>query len=114
MMRCQFLTSVGVDQASSLNEVYIAKRLQNLKVVDSYPVIDGTIDNFDQNEATLDGKATTHTIAAVVFHRGDAQGNSEPMPRSTGRSQHQMVSISFRRHCRGKTTTIPTPPKKSF
>ena len=67
-VRC-FLTSVAVDQTTS-KDIYVPKVLQNLICIDEYPIIDAAIDNFDQNEATLDGKSTTHAMAAVLFYRG--------------------------------------------
>lgn len=32
-------------------------------------MIDAAIDNFDQNENTLDGEATTHALTAVIHKR---------------------------------------------
>ena len=77
----RFLTSAAMDQSQGPDEVYIPKRLQNLRVLDDYPLIDAAIDNFDQNEATLDGKSTTHAMAAVLFHRGTSQDEGQSIPR---------------------------------
>lgn len=79
----RFLTSAAVDQTVS-EDIYIPKVLQNLRCIDEYPVVDAAIDNFDQNEATLDGKSTTHAMAAVLFHRGITEhdnGEGEGIPR---------------------------------
>jgi len=76
-----FLTSVAIDEANGTGDVYIPKRLQNLRSINDMPVVDAAIDNFDQNEAMLDGKSTTHAIAAVLFHRGDTQPDDQSIPR---------------------------------
>uniref|UniRef100_UPI00358E6015 uncharacterized protein n=1 Tax=Myxine glutinosa TaxID=7769 RepID=UPI00358E6015 len=79
----RFLTSVAVDQTAS-EDIYIPKVLQNLRCIDEYPIVDAAIDNFDQNEATLDGKSTTHAMAAVLFYRGKIQhdnGEGQGIPR---------------------------------
>ena len=77
----RFLTSVAVDEANNTDNVYIPKRLQHLRSVEYSPVIDAAIDNFDQNEATLDGKSTTHAMAAVLFHRDVTQCDDQSIPR---------------------------------
>ena len=33
--------------------------------------VDAAIDNFDQNEETLDGKTTAHSMAAVLYLNDD-------------------------------------------
>lgn len=65
----RFVTSVAVDQTAS-EDIYIPKILQNIHCIDEYPIVDAAIDNFDQNEARLDGKFTTHAMAGVLFYRG--------------------------------------------
>lgn len=73
----RFLTSVAVDQTAT-EDIYIPKVLHKLCCINEYPIVDAAIDNFDQNEATLDGKSTTHAMAAVLFYRGEIQPiNSE-------------------------------------
>ncbi len=60
-----FLTSVAADQiARTESGVYIPTGLTE------HGIVDAAIDNFDQNEDTLDGKRTTHAMASVVFRRG--------------------------------------------
>ena len=63
-----FLTSVAADQISRTERgVYIPTGLTG---VAEHGIVDAAIDNFDQNEDTLDGKHTTHAMASVVFRRG--------------------------------------------
>ena len=59
----RFLTSAAVNQKAQ--EVYIPTGLRDSGV--NKVQIDAAIDNFDQNEETLDGKSTTHAMAAVVY-----------------------------------------------
>ena len=61
----RFLTSAAVDVQE--NEVYMPKDLQPTCTIDA------AIDNFDQNEATLDGKSTTHAMASVIYQRSPDQ-----------------------------------------
>lgn len=76
----RFLTSVAIDEANGTGDVYIPKRLQNLRSIND--INRGVYwHNFDQNEATLDGKSTTHAKAAVLFHRGDTQPDDQSIPR---------------------------------
>ena len=44
--------------------------------------MDAAIDNFDQNEETLDGKTTTHSMAAVLYQRCGALNDDESIPRT--------------------------------
>ena len=84
----RFLTSVAVAQQNQ--EVYVPTGLESsaqlhkpapAEEVDTSdsreqeergspePLFDAAIDNFDQNEETLDGKSTTHAMAAVIYKR---------------------------------------------
>ena len=60
----RFLSSVALDQKGT--DVYIPSGLQS---VNDLVMVDAAIDNFDQNEETLDGKSTTHAMAAVLYKR---------------------------------------------
>ena len=62
----RFLTSVAKDQES--HDTYIPKGLRSADDP-NFEMIDAAIDNFDQNEETLDGKHTTHALAAVIYQR---------------------------------------------
>ena len=69
----RFLTSAAVDQQAQ--DVYVPVGLQNPG--DENVQIDAAIDNFDQNEETLDGKSTTHAMAAVVYKRCNLNATEE-------------------------------------
>jgi len=62
----RFLTSAALDKQSQ--DEYVPK---GLRTADdhNFAMVDAAIDNFDQNEETLDGKSTTHALAAVVYQR---------------------------------------------
>lgn len=64
----QFLTSVAADQITRNEGTYIPTGLSGIS---DHGMIDAAIDNFDQNEETLDGKQTTHAMATVIYRRGE-------------------------------------------
>lgn len=75
---------MAVDE--SHGSVDIPKRLQKVQSVDDVHITEPAIDNFDQNEATLDGKSTTHAMATVLFYRGVTQPDGEPISRASIKS----------------------------
>lgn len=88
----QFLTSVAADQLQRSNGVYIPNGLTRTT---EHGIIDAAIDNFDQNEETLDGKNTTHSMAIVVYRRGDVATAHNPIPRIPERSLHGLDSCDL-------------------
>lgn len=72
----RFLTSAAVDQH---DDQYVPRGLCGPG--DDGIQVDAAIDNFDQNEETLDGKSTTHAMAAVIYKRGAISANDAPLPR---------------------------------
>ena len=79
-----FLTSVAADQISRTKSgVYIPTGLTG---VAEHGIVDAAIDNFDQNEDTLDGKHTTHAMASVVFRRGHVSTADKCLARVPERS----------------------------
>ncbi|XDV51907.1 hypothetical protein PO909_020699 [Leuciscus waleckii] len=79
-----FLTSVAADQISRTESgVYIPTGLTG---VAEHGIVDAAIDNFDQNEDTLDGKCTTHAMASVVFRRGQVSTADKYLARVPQRS----------------------------
>ena len=58
---CRNQTSAGINQQGQ--HIYVSKGLQDSG--NDGVQINTAIDNFDQNEDTLDGKLTTHTMAAI-------------------------------------------------
>lgn len=77
----KFLTSVAVAQRT--DGIYVPKGL--LESDNTIP-IDAAIDNFDQNESTLDGKQTTHSMAAVLYKRCPINASDCHIPRAHDRS----------------------------
>lgn len=82
----RFFTSAAMDQKDL---VYIprgferpAEDIANTEVEE----IDAAIDNFDQNEDTLDGKSTTHSMAAVLYKRSPPLENQQQIPRLNKKS----------------------------
>lgn len=79
-----FLTSVAADQISRTESgVYIPTSLTG---VTEHGIVDVAINNFDQNEDTLDGKRTTHAMASVVFRRGQVSTADKCLARVPQRS----------------------------
>ena len=70
----RFLTS-AMDQQDS--DIYIPR---GLMITDNCQ-IDAAIDNFDQNEETLDGKLTTHALAAVLYQQSAEKLDVTVIPR---------------------------------
>ena len=78
----RFLTSVVNSQISQAKEgVYIPRGLQRVNMEDANTMIDAAIDNFEQNEDTLDGKTTMHSMAAVLYQRCEVVSDDERLPR---------------------------------
>ncbi|KAJ4928896.1 hypothetical protein JOQ06_004518 [Pogonophryne albipinna] len=88
----QFLTSVAADQLQRSKGVYIPNGLTRTT---EHGIIDAAIDNFDQDEETLDGKNTTHSMAIVVYRRGDVATAHNPIPRIPERSLHALDSCDL-------------------
>ena len=77
---CRFLTSVVTDQ--NKEDVYVPKGIEKEKHI----LVDAAIDNFDQNEETIDGKGTTHAMAAVLYKRCDINPSECHIPRVQSKS----------------------------
>ena len=86
----RFLTSGALAQKDT---VYVPRGFELPKNVDqqrgdiaAVEEIDAAIDNFDQNEDTLDGKSTTHSMAAVLYKRCPPTENHTKMARLSSKS----------------------------
>ena len=77
----KFLTSVAVAQRTDVT--FVPKGLLES---DNSVLVDAAIDNFDQNETTLDGKQTTHSMAAVLYKRCPINASDCHIPRAHDRS----------------------------
>ena len=60
-----FLSSVEKHCLAESIEIYVSLGLEHVDSIG--PMIDAAIDNFDQNEETLDCKSTTHAMVMVIF-----------------------------------------------
>ena len=77
----QFLTSAAVDQHK--DDAFVPRWLVHSE---DPSMIDAAIDNFDQNENTLDGKVTTHAMAAVIYKRCPVVASNCQIPRFPAQS----------------------------
>lgn len=59
----RFLTVTELDQSSQ--DVYALKGLRTAHDA----IVNAAINNFDQNDETLDGKLTTDALAAVIYQK---------------------------------------------
>ena len=63
-----FLTSVAKDEIDKCeSDVYIPRGISTFDNQDPSSMVHSAIDNFDQNEDTLDGKSSTHCMAVVLY-----------------------------------------------
>lgn len=88
----QFLTSVAADPLQRSKGVSIPNGRTRTT---EHGIIDAAIDNFDQDEETLDGKHTTHSMAIVAYRRGDVATAHNPVPRIPERSLHALDSCDL-------------------
>lgn len=65
----KLLTSVALDQLSGPSEEEIPRGISQFDSENLDSIVDAAIDNFDQNEETIDGKRTTHAMAIVLYQR---------------------------------------------
>lgn len=61
------MTTLAKEKINTENNVYIPSCIK--KVDESKKYIYASMDNFDLNEESLDGKSTTHSMAIVVFQK---------------------------------------------
>lgn len=94
----RFLTSVAEDDQRH-GETYVPRGIVKYKEDDVFSIVDAAIDNFDQNEETLDGRSTTHSMAAVLYQRTRTKDVMPGIPKSKSRaldaSQYVEDKISF-------------------
>ena len=83
---CRFLTSAAINQQRQ--DVYVPTGLQDSG--NGRVQKDAAIDNFDQNEKTLDGKSTTHAMAAVVYKRCAVNHTDEHVSMTTTKVHKQI------------------------
>ena len=81
----RFLTSVAEEDMKQ-GDTYIPRGIGPFRADDLQTVVDAAIDNFDQNEDTLDGKSTTHCTAAVLYQRSVNADVAAGIPRSKNKA----------------------------
>ena len=81
----RFVTSVAKDQLSQ-SEVNIPRGISRPVATNPNSIVDAAIDNFDQNEDTLDGKCSTHSMAIALYQRSAEKAQASGIHRSKARS----------------------------
>ena len=76
----KFLTSIALDQLPEPSEVQIPRRISQFDSKNIDSIVDVAIDNFDQNEETIDGKRTTHAMAIVLYQRSPVSRELSSIP----------------------------------
>ncbi len=107
----RFLTSAAQHQVEEAREVYIPDGLQPFDSSDIRTMIDAAIDNFDQNEDTLDGKTTTHAMAAVLYQRCEVVTADGGIPRSKQKALDVTEYTEEAIMKYAKPHTAPEPPR---
>ena len=78
----RFVTSVAEDQLQQSEGVYVPRGIEPV-TEDTNTFVDAAIDNFDQNEETIDGKKSTHAMAMVLYQRCAVADDKICIPRTT-------------------------------
>jgi len=86
-------------------DTYIPRGIGAYRADDVQTIVNAAIDNFDQNEETLDGKSTTHCMAAVLYQRSANTAVVKGIPRS----KNQSIDISSYEESSKKPTQHPNP-----
>ena len=83
----RLLTSVAEDDQGR-DGIYVPRGIVKYKKDDLNTIIDAAINNFDQNEETLDGLSTTHCLAAALYQRTLPNDITNGIPRSKKKKLH--------------------------
>jgi hypothetical protein len=115
-IRC-FLTTVACNLLREDSAVYIPQGLQPISDDEDTckKFFHASIDNFDQNEETLNGKSTTHSMAMVLFQKSAGSSSTMAIQRETKRSLNECSNIQFEQQiCHYQKPNVrPEPPKLS-
>lgn len=103
-----FLTSIAEEDLKQ-GDTYIPRGIGPYQADDVQTIVDAAIDNFDQNEETLDGKSTTHCMAAVLYQRSANTVEVPGIPRSKSRSLDVSNYDEGSIHMYKKPTQRPQP-----
>jgi len=104
----RFLTSVAKDELSS-SEVCIPRGIRSFDDSDLTTIVDSAIDNFDQNEDTLDGKSLTHSMAIVLYQRTAAPEDIKGIPRTSSKAldASEYEELSLKRYAKPHSRPVP-------
>lgn len=108
----KFLTSVAIDELSDSAAVPIPRGIAKFDYENISTFVDAAIDNFDQNEETVDGKHTTHSMAVVLYQRTEATEVSSLIPCSRQKSLDTVKYNEQPIHPYRKPAKKPEPPVK--
>jgi len=89
-------------------DTYIPRGIGAYRADDVQTIVDAAIDNFDENEETLDGNSTTHCMAAFLYQRSANTAVVEGIPRSTNQSV-DISSYEESRTCTKNQLNAPNP-----
>jgi hypothetical protein len=78
----KFITAIALDQLLNQSELYIPRDISVYDPENVQTTVDAAIDNFDQNEETIDGKNTTHSMAVVLYQRCPRPEETPCIPRT--------------------------------
>ena len=65
----RFITAIALDQLSTKYDVHIPRDISVYDPENVRTTVDAAIDHVDQDEQTIDGKNTTHSMAVVLYQR---------------------------------------------
>lgn len=95
---------------SQAGDVYVPRGIQSVDLANADTFVDAAIDNFDQNEETLDGKTTTHSMAAVLYQRCGTLNDDENIPRTRKKALDVTEYTEEPLHRYAKPQQRPEPP----
>ena len=81
----RFLTVIALDQLSTMSHVHISRDISVYDPENVRTTVDAAIDNFDENEQTIDGKNTTHSMVVVLYQRSPKSEETPCIPRTKKR-----------------------------
>ena len=76
----RILTAIALDQLSTKSDVHIPREISVYDHENVRTTGDAELDNFDQNEQTIDGKNTTHSMDVVLYQRSSKPEETPCIP----------------------------------
>ena len=113
------MSSVAKDQILQAGNVYVPPGtrygIQSVDLANADTFVDAAIDNFDQNEGTLYGKTTTHSMAAVFYQRcGTNDDESRPQTMKKALDVTEYTEEPLHRYTKPKQRPEPPPMQDAF